>query len=97
MKSTKVMFMIFLLLLITSSANSAVIHDALQDRIDQLSAGETVKAIAIFEYQPDMFGLNKQLKAEKATLADRNRRSIEMLQEAATLTQPSVVNYLESL
>jgi subtilisin family serine protease len=50
-----------------------------------------------FVHQADIPALNQQLKLEHATLAERNRRVILALQEAATETQPEVVWFLEDL
>jgi bacillopeptidase F len=83
--------------LISISVNGAVIHESLQTQLDRLTDDQTVEAIAFFNYQADIASLNQQLKEKRATLAERNRRVIAELQEAATLTQPAMIAYLEGL
>ncbi len=80
-----------------ASLNAAVIDESLQSELNQLSAGENVRALVYFEHQADIVSLDKQLKLNRATLVDRNRAVILALQEAATLTQPEVISFLENL
>jgi hypothetical protein len=98
MNNGKVISLVLIALFLTSaSVNAATIHESLQVKLDQLNAGETVEAIAFFNHQADIASLNRQLKEKRATLAERNRRVIIELQEAATQTQPVMVAYLEKL
>lgn len=98
MSNVKVISLVLIVLFLMSvSVNAATIHESLQAELDQLNAGETVEAIAFFNHQADIAFLNQQLKQERATLADRNRRVIIELQEVATQTQPIMAVYLEEL
>ncbi len=96
MKKTTILWLT-LIFFAAIGVNAAVIDESLQMQLDQLSAEGTVDALVYFNYQADIASLNVQLKAEHATLAERNRRVILTLQEAATLTQPVVVDFLENL
>ncbi len=98
MSNAKVISLVLIVLFLTGvSVNAATIHESLQVKLDQLNAGETVEAIAFFNHQADIVSLNQQLKQKRATLAERNRRVIIELQEAATQTQPVMAAYLEKL
>lgn len=98
MSKVKVLWLVLIILCLTgASVNAAVIHESLQAKLDRLNAGETVEAIAFFIHQADIASLNQQLKNEGATLAERNRRVIIELQDAATETQPVMIAYLEKL
>jgi len=96
MKKSTILWLI-LSLFVTAGLQAAVIDESLQNELDELSNGEYIQALVTFEYQADIASLDKQLKLERATLADRNRRVILALQEAATETQPAVVSFLENL
>ena len=96
MKKSTILWLI-LSLFVTAGLQAAVIDESLQNELDNLSNGENIQALVTFEYQADIASLDKQLKLERATLADRNRRVILALQEAATETQPAVVSFLENL
>ncbi len=87
--------MSFLFLALATQA--ATIDLSLQQEMNSLRPGETVQALVYLSDQADIPALNQQLKAERATLADRNRRVILALQEVATRTQPEMVAYLEEL
>ena len=78
-------------------ANAAVIHGSLQAELDRLASGDTVAAIVFFKHQADIESLDKQLKVERATLAERHYRVETALQEAATQAQPSMTAFLEQL
>ncbi len=98
MSNGKVLWPVLIILFLASvSVNAAVIHESLQAELDRLNAGETVEAIAFFNHQADIASLNQQLKQIRATLAERNRRVIIELQEAATDTQPVMIAYLDEL
>ncbi len=97
MRSGFILWAALLLLAAGAVAQSAEISGALQSRMDQLTAGESIEALASFNHQADIYSLNIELKARKATLAERNQAVIQALQEAATLTRPEMIDYLESL
>ena len=92
MRNSTILWLI-LSLFAVSNINAAIIDESLQDELNQLSTGGYIEALVTFEYQADIASLNKQLKLERATLAERNRRVILALQEAATETQPAVVSF----
>ncbi len=96
MRNSTILWLILSLFTITG-LNAAVIDESLQNELNQLAAGDYIEALVTFEHQADIASLNKQLKLERATLAERNRRVILALQEAATETQPAVVSFLENL
>ncbi|UCE65431.1 MAG: S8 family serine peptidase, partial [Candidatus Zixiibacteriota bacterium] len=96
MRNSTILWLILSLFAITG-INAAVIDESLQNELSQLTAGDYIEALVTFEYQADIASLNKQLKLERASLAERNRRVIFALQEAATETQPAVVSFLEDL
>ncbi len=79
------------------SLQAAEIDPSLEIALQDLSTDGTVQALVYFEEQADISALNAQLKAERATLAERNRRVVLALQEVATQTQPEIVAYLEQL
>ena len=98
MSNGKVLWLVLIIPFLASvSVQAAVIHESLQAELDRLNAGETVEAIAFFNHQADIASLNQQLKQIRATLAERNRRVIIELQEAATHTQPVMIAYLDEL
>ncbi len=98
MSNVKVLGLVLILFFVTGfSAGAAVIHESLQAELDRLNAGQTVEAIAFFNHQADIASLNQQLKQKHSTLAERNRRVIIELQNAATQTQPVMIAYLEGL
>jgi subtilisin family serine protease len=97
MRKNAIWLLTLLVFVFGVTVNAAVIDESLQYQLDRLTTGETVEALVFFEHQADMNALDEQLKREKATLGERNRRSILALQEAATLTQPVVIDFLESL
>ncbi|UCE66820.1 MAG: S8 family serine peptidase, partial [Candidatus Zixiibacteriota bacterium] len=96
MRNSAILWLILSLFAITN-LNAAIIDESLQNELNQLTAGDYIEALVTFEYQADIASLNKQLKLERASLAERNRRVILALQEAATETQPAVVSFLEDL
>jgi bacillopeptidase F len=96
MRNSKILWLI-LSLFAASNMHAATIDESLQDELDQLVTGEYASALVTFVHQADIPSLNQQLKLEHATLAERNRRVIMALQEAATETQPAVVSFLEDL
>ena len=75
----------------------AEIDPLLQSEMDRLALNEDVSAIVYMMEQADIPALNNQLKVERATLAERNRRVILALQEVATATQPPVIAQLNEL
>jgi bacillopeptidase F len=96
MRKSTILWLILSLFLATG-LKAAVIDESLQNELDNLSTSEYIQALVTFEYQADIASLDRQLKLERATLAERNRRVILALQEAATETQPGVVSFLENL
>lgn len=95
---TKVKWLCLLLvILMVPAAWSGNITAPLAEKMQNLAANSTIKAIAMFEYQADIPALDRQLKLERATLAERNRRVLEALREAATVTQPQMAPFLEQL
>ncbi len=85
------------IIMVSAVVNAAEIDANLANELDNLSAGETVSGLVYFKYQADIPTLSQQLKAEHATLAERNRRVILALQDAASQTQPEMASVLESL
>ncbi|UCC79635.1 MAG: S8 family serine peptidase [Candidatus Zixiibacteriota bacterium] len=96
MRDSTILWLILSLFAVTG-LNAAIIDESLQNELNQLPASNYVRALVTFEHQADIASLNQQLKLERATLAERNRRVILALQEAATETQPEVVSFLEGL
>ena len=95
---TKIKVICFLFMIFTASIiKSGQITPALDDYMQGLTSGEKVQALVMFNHQADIQTLNQQLKLDKVTLAERNRRVIEALQEAANLVQPAMVSYLDEL
>ncbi len=88
---------LLMVLLLASTAWPGQINDNLAEYMQGLADGESVSALVMFKHQADIESLNKQLKQERATLAERNRRVLEALHEAASLTQPAMASYLEEL
>jgi len=97
MRRSMVLWLTLTLLIAGVSVNAAVISGSLQSQLGKLPAGETIEVLGQFNNQADLISLNQQLKQERATLAERNRRVIEALQDAATVTQPDMVSYFEDL
>jgi len=92
-----ILWLALFLLAAVASADAAVISRSLQAQLDGMATGERIEALANFNTQADLMTLDRQLKQERATLAERNRRVIEALQETATRTQPEMVAYLDNL
>jgi hypothetical protein len=77
--------------------NAAQVDVALQQTFSELAPGQTALALVYLTAQADIPALSQQLKAEHATLAERNRRVILALQDVASRTQPEVTSFLEDL
>jgi subtilisin family serine protease len=88
---------LLLVLFIAPAIWSGNITAPLAEKMQDLTTSGSIKAIAMFELQADIPALNQQLKIERATLAERNRRVLEALQEAANATQPQMAPYLQQL
>jgi subtilisin family serine protease len=76
---------------------SGYITPPLAEKMQNLSTGGTIKTLVMFQHQADIPSLNQQLKREHATLAERNRRVLEALRDAANADQPQMVSYFEQL
>ncbi|RKX18916.1 MAG: hypothetical protein DRP26_04365 [Candidatus Zixiibacteriota bacterium] len=96
MQRIKVLCLLIVLFL-ASAVWSGQISTTLAEYMHDLATGENIKAIVMFKHQADIETLNEQLKQERATLGERNRRVLEALHEAASFTQPAMVSYLEEL
>jgi hypothetical protein len=88
---------LLLALLIVPAAWSGQLAPDLSEYLDGVAANDETEVLVMMKDQADIPSLNQELKHEKATLADRNRRVIEALQEVATRTQPPVAAYLNRL
>ncbi len=98
MSKTKLLLITILMCcLAISNGFAATIAPFLQSRLDVLSENETVHAIAYIREQADLLKLDTELKANNATLAERNRRVVLELQKTATRTQPEIIDYLDNL
>ncbi|UCC79185.1 MAG: S8 family serine peptidase, partial [Candidatus Zixiibacteriota bacterium] len=86
-----------LLVIFSAGLNAANIDRDLLWRLGALESGETIQALAYLSRQADLKSLDIDLKAKKATLAERNMRVVTALQQIATSTQPDIVAYLEEL
>ena len=76
---------------------AAEIDESLQMMFRELPDGEAAQALVYLTEQADLPGLDRQLKAGPATLAERNHRVILALQEVASRTQPDVAAFLDDL
>ena len=76
---------------------SGQISPYLADRMQGMIASEQIDVIVMMQEQADIGSLNRQLKLERSTLADRNRRVIEALQDIVSRTQPAMSAYLDEL
>ncbi len=92
-----VMVCLLLVLLATPALMAGYITPDLADKMQGLAASEKLQIVVMLSQQADISSLDRQLKLERATLADRNRRVIEALQEVANATQPAVADFLEQL
>jgi subtilisin family serine protease len=90
-------FGIVLILVMAVGASGAEMDISLQTKIDESHGSDTIQALAYFKNQADITGLDRELKIEHATLAERNKRVILALQAAATESQPDLASFLESL
>jgi len=88
---------ILLVLALTPAMWAGQITPYLADYLQGLSTESEVEVLVMFENQADIPTLNRQLKMERATLAERNRRVIEALQEAASETHPTMTAYFDGL
>jgi len=98
MKEFKFIFLITIMLIALGAGPFAAnIDQDLLSRLGALESDETVEALVYLSRQADLKTLDAELKAKKATLAERNMRVVTALQQTATLTQPDIVAYLEEL
>ena len=97
MYKTKVLCLLLVFLLFSPAIWSGQVSPYLDDYLQGLTTSEDVKVLVMFDEQADIQSLNQQLKVERATLAERNRRVIEALQDVASRTQPEMVAYLDNL
>jgi subtilisin family serine protease len=88
---------LLLVLALMPAVWSGQISPYLADYLQGMAASEDVEVIVMLSEQADIQSLNYQLKRERATLAERNKRVIEALQDVATSTQPAVAAYLDQL
>lgn len=88
---------LLLVLLVFSTVWSGQISPFLADHLQEMTVSNEVDVVIMLSDQADIASLNSQLKQEKATLEERNKRVIEALQEKASLTQPLVLSYLDDL
>lgn len=86
-----------LISLLAVGAKGAEMDFSLQTKLNESPDSDTIQALAYFKNQADIAGLDRQLKIEHATLAERNDRVILALQAAATQSQPEMTAFLESL
>ena len=82
---------------LTSTMWAGQITPYLADRLQDLSAEGEIEVLVMFANQADVPALNRQLKLERATLAERNRRVIDALQETASETHPIMTVYFDGL
>jgi len=91
------MLCVLLVLLTVPVVWSGQISPYLADRMQGMLAAEQVDVIVMMQEQADISSLNSQLKIERSTLAERNRRVIEALQDVVSRTQPAMIAYLDEL
>jgi subtilisin family serine protease len=95
--SKATMLCLLLVLCLVPVVWSGNITPPLASKMEGLASNATLEALVMFQSQADIPALNLQLKREHATLAERNRRVLEALHEAANQSQPSMVAYLDQL
>lgn len=76
---------------------AGTISPQLQAKLENSKPAEMHKVILALVDQADIYALDGQLMAAKATLAERNYRVIAALQEVATLTQPPILAEIDKL
>jgi hypothetical protein len=92
-----IQFFVALTVLAVSVAGAAQIDDGLSQALVDLPGDASLQVIVFLSEQADIEALDLQLKAEHASLAERNRRVILALQDVATRTQPDVAAFLDGL
>jgi hypothetical protein len=92
-----IMILFALAFLAAGNLSAAEIDESLQAIVADMPDDRTFQVLVYLTEQADVASLDRQLRAENATLAERNRRVIQALQETATLTQPAVVGFLDDL
>ena len=88
---------LLLVLIYTPAIWSGQISPYLDNYLHGITTSDDVSVLVMFSEQADIQALNIQLKQERVTLAERNRRVIEALQEVATKTQPEMTAYFDGL
>ncbi|MCP4583886.1 MAG: S8 family serine peptidase [candidate division Zixibacteria bacterium] len=96
MNKAKVLCML-LVLVLSPAIWSGQITPYLADYLQGMTTDNEVEVVVMFENQADIETLNRQLKIERATLAERNKRVVEALQQVAGETQPAMSAYLDNL
>jgi len=82
-------------LLLASQAAAGTISPALQAQIDKLDESAEIKVLVVMQDQPDIANLDKSLRAERATLADRHIEVISTLRDAARISQADLLRSLD--
>jgi len=95
MRNGNLMLAAFLVFLLPIFGLAGQISPQLQNQIEKSKPDQMHKVLLILDEQADIYTLDQQLKAQKATLAQRNYQVISVLQEIATLTQPRVLAILD--
>ena len=91
------MLCLLLVLLMVPAVWPGEISPYLADRMEGMLASDNIDAVVMMSDQANIPALDRQLRLERATLAERNKRVIEALQDEASLTQPAMISFLDDL
>ena len=82
------------ILLIASQALAGALSPALEARMNDLQGQDLIKVLVIMQDQPDIRSLDKSLRDNRVSLAERHTAVVSTLQDAARTSQQDLLNSL---
>ena len=83
-------------LLAAAGADAGELTPDLADLMDRLTDQDEIKVLVVMADQPDIKSLDKSLRLERVSLAERHRTVVGTLQEAAAVSQRSLLKDLSA-
>ncbi len=88
---------LLLAILMTCPCLAGEISLSLEKQLQTSASDSDVEVLVMFSEQADIRSLDEQLKTERATLAERNKRVVTALKETASKTKDEASVYFEQL
>ena len=85
---------LILSLLTASQAAAGTLAPGLESLISNMDDQDVIKVLVVMQDQPDIAGMDKALRLNTATLADRHQAVVGTLQETARVSQRGLLQSL---